>query len=88
MGVTHAVRVHTSHMKTIQIRNVPEDVHARLRQRALAAGLSLSDYALAELELVARRGSNAEVLMRAASRDAPVTVDDIVGVIRAARPDR
>jgi antitoxin FitA len=79
--------VYPSAVKTIQIRNVPDPVHARLRQRALAAGMSLSDYALAELALVARRGSNAEVLMRAASRDTPVTPDDIVDAVRGARPE-
>ena len=40
-------------MKTIQIRNVPEDTHRTLRARAAASGVSLSDYALAELERVA-----------------------------------
>lgn len=84
----HVVWVYGRLMKTIQIRNVPEAVHTRLRRRALDAGLSLSDYALGELELVARRGSNAEVLMRAASRDAPITVDDIVDAVHGARPDR
>jgi antitoxin FitA len=75
-------------MRTIQIRNVPDTVHARLRQRALAAGLSLSDYALAELEMAASRGANAEILMRAASRAAPVTAEDIVEAVRGGRPDR
>ena len=31
---------------------MPLEVHARLRQRAAAAGVSLSDYVLAELEAV------------------------------------
>ena len=38
--------------KTIQVRDVPEDVHAELRARAAAAGTSLSDYVLGELERV------------------------------------
>jgi antitoxin FitA len=37
-------------MKTIQVGNVPDDVHRALRARAAAAGVSLSDFALAELE--------------------------------------
>lgn len=36
-------------MKTIQIRNVPDDVHRALRTRAAAAGVSLSALALEEL---------------------------------------
>lgn len=55
--------------KTIQVRDVPDDVHAELRSRAAAAGTSLSDYVLGELERVARRSDNAEVLLRAAQRD-------------------
>ena len=55
--------------KTIQVRDVPEDVHAELRARAAAAGTSLSDYVLGELERVARRSRNAEVLLRSAQRD-------------------
>ena len=73
-------------VKTIQVRNVPDDVHAELRRRALEAGVSLSDYALAELAVAARRGRNAEVLLRAASRDAPITLDDIAESVRSARP--
>ena len=42
-------------MPLIQIRNVPEDVHRRLKARAAEDGRTLSDYLLAELELVARR---------------------------------
>ncbi|HST97914.1 MAG TPA: toxin-antitoxin system HicB family antitoxin, partial [Geodermatophilus sp.] len=41
--------------KMLQVRNVPEDVHAELRRRARAAGVSLSDYVLRELERVAAR---------------------------------
>lgn len=53
--------------------DVPDDVHAELRSRAAAAGTSLSDYVLAELERVTRRSDNAEVLLRAAQRDWSVT---------------
>ena len=49
-------------MKTLQIRNVPDDVHRALRIRAAAAGVSLSDYALGELERAAERPPVAEVL--------------------------
>ena len=39
--------------KTIQVRDVPEEIHAELRSRAAAAGTSLSDYLLEELQRVA-----------------------------------
>jgi hypothetical protein len=41
--------------KMIQIRHVPEDVHARLKARAAAAGMSLSDYLLREITWLANR---------------------------------
>lgn len=37
-------------MATIQVRNVPEDVHRTYRRRAAAAGMSLQEYLRLELE--------------------------------------
>jgi plasmid stability protein len=37
----------------IQIRNVPEALHRKLKSRAALAGMSLSDYLLAELRQLA-----------------------------------
>ncbi len=37
----------------IQIRNVPDALHRKLKVRAAEAGMSLSDYLLAEVERVA-----------------------------------
>jgi plasmid stability protein len=72
-------------MRTIQVRNVPDDVHRELRTRAAAAGSSLSDYALTELTGVARLPRVADVLQRAASRPDAVGVDDIVAAVREGR---
>lgn len=36
-------------MATIQVRDVPEEVHRTYRQRAAAAGMSLQEYLRAEL---------------------------------------
>lgn len=54
--------------KHIQIRNVPDELHRTLRTRAAAAGLSLSEYLLRELEDLASRPAVHETLERAASR--------------------
>jgi len=35
--------------KMIQLRNVPDSLHRSLKARAAMAGMSLSDYLLAEL---------------------------------------
>jgi antitoxin FitA len=39
----------------VQIRNVPEALHRRLKSRAALAGMSLSDYLLSEIRQVAER---------------------------------
>jgi len=49
-------------MATIQIRNVPEDVHRRYQVRATAAGMSLQEYLLAELKRNADLRSPAELV--------------------------
>ena len=49
-------------MATIQIRNIPDDVHQRFRERAAAAGMSLQEYLLAELCRSARRRTPAEIV--------------------------
>ena len=72
--------------KTIQIRDVPDDVHATLRARAAQAGMSLSDFLLQKIEGYARRPAVAEVLERAQSRGGSgPSVQDIVAAVRQAR---
>jgi hypothetical protein len=70
----------------VQIRNVPEVVHRRLKARAAQRGQSLSEYLLGEIERIAELPTLEEVLARIASRE-PVDDPDIdpVAVIRAAR---
>ena len=72
-------------MKTIQVRNVPDGVHATLRARAAGAGVSLSDYALAELQRAAERPPVSDVLRRATSRAGGAAAADIVAAVRAGR---
>jgi len=72
-------------MKTIQVRNVPDDVHRELRVRAATAGVSLSDFALGELERVAQRPPVVELLQRARSRAGGAQTDAIVAAVRAGR---
>lgn len=72
-------------MKTIQIRNVPERVHRVLRGRAAAAGVSLSDYALEELERVAKHPPVADLLARARARAGGASEEAIVAAVRSGR---
>jgi plasmid stability protein len=56
---------HAYHMsKMVQIRNVPEALHRKLKVRAADAGQTLSDYLLAELERLAGRPTRDEMLTR------------------------
>ena len=55
-------------MKLLQIRNMPDEVHRTLKSRAALAGMSLSEYALAELRRAAERPTRAEILERIAAR--------------------
>lgn len=61
--------------KMIQIRNVPEDLHRALKARAARLGMSLSDYLLSEMEMVAEKPTLAELLERLEDRK-PVKVDE------------
>jgi antitoxin FitA len=72
-------------MKTIQVRNVPDEVHRTLRTRAAASGISLSDYALVELERVAGRPPVADLLARARQRAGGASGEAIVAAVRAGR---
>lgn len=72
-------------MKTIQVRNVPDEVHRSLRARAAAAGMSLSDLALRELERVAAHPPVAELLGRAQARAGGAQSEAIVAAVRAGR---
>lgn len=46
--------------KMIQVRNVPDALHRGLKARAAMAGMSLSDYLLAEFKEIAERPTLAE----------------------------
>lgn len=53
---------------SIQVKDVPDEVHATLRSRAAAAGMSLQEYLLARLIDDARTPTLDEVLDRAGGR--------------------
>jgi antitoxin FitA len=71
--------------KTIQVRNVPNALHRRLKARACAAGKSLSDYLLAEIEETDERPTLAEFRKRLHRRE-PVNVEiDSARLVREQR---
>jgi antitoxin FitA len=78
--------MYADHMtKTLQIRDVPDDVHATVRSRAAREGLSVSEYLLRQITELAEQPTVAEVLERARQRSGGVSVQDIVAVIREGR---
>jgi antitoxin FitA len=83
MHVPNAARMAT---KSIQIRNVPEKVHAVYRVRAAKAGQSLSEYLLAELKQGAKRLSNEELFEKLAAL--PKSNIDAAEAVRAGRAER
>ena len=60
---------HATHMsKMVQIRNVPDALHRKLKVRAAESGRTLSDYLLAEIERLAARPTRDELLTRLHTR--------------------
>ncbi|MEQ8719605.1 MAG: hypothetical protein RIE08_18540 [Acidimicrobiales bacterium] len=76
-------------MPSIQVKNVPEDVHAVLRRRAGESGQSLQEYLLALLADEAHRPTIAELLERVGHRTGgSVGFDEAVAAVRAERDSR
>jgi plasmid stability protein len=50
--------------KMVQIRNVPDVLHRKLKVRAVESGQTLSDYLLRELERLAARPTREDMLAR------------------------
>jgi plasmid stability protein len=74
--------------KMIQLRNVPDALHRTLKARAALAGMSLSDYLLAEIKEVAERPTLTELRARLHERE-PVAVQlDTARLLQEERGER
>ena len=60
--------------RMLQIRNVPDEIHRRLKSRAALAGMSMSDYVLREIERTLSRPTRDEVFARIAELP-PIDLD-------------
>jgi antitoxin FitA len=70
---------------TIQIRNIPDALHRRLKSRAALAGMSLSDYLLSELRHVAERSTLHELRARLERRQGMNPSAEPAQAVRAER---
>jgi plasmid stability protein len=71
--------------RTVQIRNVPEHLHRKMKARAALAGMSLSDYLLGIIRRAADRPTREELLERIARRAPVRTRERPAAAVRAGR---
>lgn len=66
-------------MRTLYVRNVPDEVGERLERLARREGMSLSAFAARELALIARRADNPALLagLPDLDIDASIVLDDL-----------
>jgi len=81
--------IHASSMpRMIQVRNVPDTLHRHLKARAAMAGMSLSDYLLAEIKEIAERPTLAELRERLHRRKPVSAPLDTARLVREEREAR
>lgn len=73
-------------VRTLYIRNVPDDVARRLEAMAADEGVSLNALAVRELSDVSRRPLKAELLADLVPLD--IDIDEVIEDIRAGRDER
>jgi len=75
--------------KHIQIREIPDETHRKLKARAAAEGMSMSDYLKRLIEQDLRRPDWTSIKARMAAME-PLDIDsqDIVAMIREERDSR
>ena len=72
----------------VQIRNVPAELHRRLKARAAIEGMSMSAYVLRELRKALDRPPRHEILERLRTRPVRRFARSAADVIRAERDSR
>jgi len=76
-------------VSSVQVKNVDDETHELLRQRAAAAGMTLGEYVLELIRKDLRKPSRAEWLARIRARPpADVSHDDVIRSIDEGRAER
>jgi antitoxin FitA len=71
--------------KLVQIREVPDEVHATLKSRAVLSGVSLSEYLRTVLEREAARPTPEELSARIRARGTPAQLEASEVTVRRVR---
>jgi antitoxin FitA len=74
--------------KMIQLRNVPDALHRSLKARAALAGMSLSDYLLAEIREIAERPTLGELRERLHRREPVAAAFNSARLVQEERANR
>ena len=74
--------------KMIQLRHVSDDMHRALKARAALAGMSLSDYLIAELGRTLDRPTAQELVERLRGRRPVVLKRSVANLLREERERR
>jgi plasmid stability protein len=72
----------------VQIRNVPDEIHRKLKARAALAGMSISEYVLRDLERSLERPTREELLERLRSRQQVELSEPVAAAVAAERESR
>lgn len=72
----------------VQIRNVPDDLHRKLKSRAALAGMSISEYLLREMERSLARPTPEELLERLRSHGRVQLTESVADAVAAEREGR
>jgi plasmid stability protein len=72
----------------IQLRNVPDELHRRLKARAAANGQSLSDFLINEIRSIADRPAPGEMRYRLLQRAPAKVRESAARAVRAERDSR
>jgi antitoxin FitA len=74
--------------RMIQVRNVPDNLHRTLKAKAAMAGMSLSDFLLAEIRHLAERPTIAELRERLRRRSSVAVGVSAAEAVRRERDSR
>jgi plasmid stability protein len=74
--------------KMIQLRNVPDALHRVVKARAALAGMSLSEYLIAEIREIAERPTLSELRDRLHKRQPVGVLFDATSLLREERAKR